>query len=199
MLGFIVLVVAAFGQIPSNEIRESKLRACAGELERLATPAIHAEDCILDIGDAVYIEIKGQCALRASVISSDGTIILPLIGKLQAASLTISQLTASITTLLGKFVNHPVVTITLADNGRQTRYFVEGDVLQPGRYLLVAPVTILEAIDKAGGFKGAAHTHKIHVVREGGSVLKLDYKHLLKSPGQNVAVQNGDHILLLSQ
>jgi len=88
-----------------------------------------------------------------------------------------------------------VVRVTLVDNVTQMRYFVNHDVLQPGRYLLVAPTTVLEAIEKAEGFKPGANL-KIVVRRQGGAELRLDYKDLLKYPEQNINVQNGDHIVV---
>lgn len=192
------LAAAAFAQSPSNESGiasgVSKVPTCASELERSATPHSIAKDCLLGIGDVVHIE-DGKDDTRPSVIGPDGTIAIPLIGKVQAAKVTVSQLTANINMLLAKYVNHPSVMVTVVDNVTQIRYFVEGDVLQPGRYSLVAPITVLEAIDKAEGFKPGANL-KIVIQRQATAELKLDYGDLLSHLGHNISVQNGDHVVI---
>jgi len=105
--------------------------------------------------------------------------------------------TASVKLLLSKYINHPVVTVTLVDNVTQMRYFVDGDVLQPGRYSLVAPITVLEAVEKAEGFKPGANL-KIVVQRQRGAELRLDYNGLLKHPERNVSLRNGDLVMFLN-
>lgn len=130
------------------------------------------------------------------MVGKDGTIVLPFIGKVQAANLTVSQLTGNLNVLFSKYVNHPMITVHLIENGKQPRYYVDGGVVQPGQYVLVSPVTILETIDKAEGFRRAAHNHKIVILRQGGPGLYLDYKGLLKHPERNVILQNGDHVIV---
>ena len=196
----LVLAAADCGQTPSNEARITddipKLRTCAGELERLVTPGNPVEDCLLNVGAAFYVLINGERTWQPYVIASDGVVELPLLGELHAAGMKLAQLTATINAQLPNHTKHSIVRVILTDNGRLARYFVDGNVLHPGRYLPTAPLTVLEAIEKADGSVRAPHHHKVRVVR-GESLLKLDYRRLSKHPEQNVPIQNGDHILLL--
>lgn len=168
-------------------------QTCASELERLKVPTV-LRDCVLAPGDAVYIAIKREDWWRPTTIRQDGKITLPLIGDVQAANSTPAQLEATITHLLSAYANHPKVTVALVDNIRK-KYFVEGEVSQPGEFPLDARVTVLDAITKAAGLKRAANGNRITVIR-GDVSIKLKYKRLLKHPEENILVQNGDHILV---
>ncbi|MBI4874747.1 MAG: polysaccharide biosynthesis/export family protein [Acidobacteria bacterium] len=136
-------------------------------------------------------ELSGPLAVRP-----DGRITLPLVGELMAAGLTPEQLTASISTVLAKFINRPEVLVSVqAVNSK--KFMVSGEVNRPGAYPLVTPVTVLEAIVQAGGVREFANKKKIVIMR-GAERLKFNYNDVIKGKNlaQNVQIEHGDHIVV---
>ena len=129
-------------------------------------------------------------------VRPDGKITLPLIGDVQAGDQTPMQLTKTITDMLGKFINNPDVNVIVSDV-RSKKYYIDGEVLKPGTYLLVTPTTVLEALSNAGGFRDFANTKKIRILRQ-GNILHFNYKDVSKGKNleQNIKVESGDHIIV---
>jgi len=57
--------------------------------------------------------------------------------------------------------------------------------------------SLLEALSRGGGFREFANTKKIRVLRS-GEILHFNYKQVTngKRLEQNIAVENGDHIIV---
>ena len=129
-------------------------------------------------------------------VRPDGKITLPLIGDVQAGDQTPLQLTKTITEMLGKYINNPDVNVVVTEV-RSKKYYIDGEVLKPGTYLLVTPTTVLEALSNAGGFRDFANTKKIRILRQ-GNILHLNYKDVSKGKNleQNIKVEAGDHIIV---
>jgi polysaccharide biosynthesis/export protein len=147
--------------------------------------------------DLIFVRVwrEPDFTLPASV-RPDGKITMPLIGDVQAANQTPAQLTKSITELLSKYLNNPDVNVSVTDV-RSKKYYLDGEVLKPGSYLLVTPTTILEALSNAGGFRDFANTKKIRILRK-GNILHFNYKEVSsgKKLEQNILVESGDHIIV---
>jgi polysaccharide export outer membrane protein len=147
--------------------------------------------------DILFIKVwrEPDFTLPAAV-RPDGKITMPLIGDVQAADQTPSQLTKTIGELLSKYINNPDVNVIVTDV-RSKKYYLDGEVYKPGTYLLVTPTTVLEALSNAGGFRDFANTKKIRILRR-GKVLPFNYKDVSKGKNleQNIYVENGDHIIV---
>lgn len=131
-----------------------------------------------------------------AAVRPDGKITMPLIGDVQAGDQTPAQLTKTITELLGKYLNNPDVNVSVTEV-RSKKYYIDGEVLKPGTYLLVTPTTVLEALSNCGGFRDFANTKKIRILRK-GNILHFNYKDVSKGKNleQNIAVESGDHIIV---
>ena len=147
--------------------------------------------------DLLFIRVwrEPDFTLPASV-RPDGKITMPLIGDVQAGDTTPMQLTKTITEMLGKYINNPDVNVIVTEV-RSKKYYIDGEVLKPGTYLLVTPTTVLEALSNAGGFRDFANTKKIRILR-GGNILHFNYKDVSKGKNleQNIKVESGDHIIV---
>jgi polysaccharide export outer membrane protein len=147
--------------------------------------------------DLIFVRVwrEPDFTLPAAV-RPDGKITMPLIGDVQAANQTPAQLTKSITELLSKYLNNPDVNVSVTDV-RSKKYYIDGEVLKPGSYLLVTPTTILEALSICGGFRDFANTKKIRILRK-GNILHFNYKEVSggKKLEQNILVESGDHIIV---
>ena len=131
-----------------------------------------------------------------AAVRPDGKITMPLVGEVQAGDQTPLQLTKTITELLGKYLNNPDVNVIVTDV-RSKKYYIDGEVLKPGTYLLVTPTTVLEALSNCGGFRDFANTKKIRILRK-GNILHFNYKDVSKGKNleQNIIVESGDHIIV---
>jgi polysaccharide export outer membrane protein len=85
-------------------------------------------------------------------IANDGTISLPLIGRVQAAGLTSEQLRKELEDKWGEnYLQDPQVTVFI-DQFRAMPVSVIGAVEKPGLYPLTGRRTLIEMLSMAGGF-----------------------------------------------
>lgn len=113
------------------------------------------------------------------VIRRDGRITLPLVGEVQAAGLTPSDLNAQLSKLYAPQLVYKEVVVTVAASSFTV--FVSGAVIRPGKVVADRPLTALEAIMEAGGYDAAkANLKEIVIIRDGHPLpRKLDLKRVL--------------------
>jgi polysaccharide export outer membrane protein len=151
---------------------------------------IGAED-ILRI--AVWKEPELSTAVQ---VRPDGKITLPLIGEIRAAGETPESLKNKIVSALSEYINKPEVMVSL-QSVQSRRYYISGEVGRPGTFPLVVPVTVLEALTNAGGFREFANTKKIRILRN-NKIIYFNYNDVSKGKNlsQNIQIENGDHIFV---
>lgn len=138
---------------------------------------------------------------RTLPVRPDGKITLPLVGDVQAAGLTPLQLRHSLESKLTAFLDHPTVTV-IVQQVRSKKFNIVGQVQRPGAYDLTPPMTVLDAIAAAGGFRDWAKVKDIYVLRthEDGRVERLpfNYKDVIKGRqlSQNVQLDPKDTIVV---
>jgi polysaccharide biosynthesis/export protein len=117
------------------------------------TPAQRGPALELGPGDTVLIKVFGQPDMDGNLyIADDGTIHLPLVGSVQAAGLSPTQLALKIEKALkdGSFLVNPHVDVIL-DHSVSQLVSVLGEVSKPGRYAVNANTTIFDLLALAGG------------------------------------------------
>ena len=134
---------------------------------------------ILGAGDVLDIKVFGYEEYTGTqVILPDGTITLPLIGKVIAGDETPERLTQTLTGRLNQFLVNPVVNISISKL-RPVRVNVAGEVYRPGPVQLqsLSPVnvssstsqvlfpTVSEAISLAGGITRDADIRRVVLKR----------------------------------
>lgn len=136
-------------------------------------------------------DFTGQYGVRP-----DGKITLPLINDMQAAGLTPERLAAQIKQALSDLIINPDVNVMVLQVNSKT-YNIAGEVNRPGRYPLLLPTHVFDAINDAGGFRDFANKKDITVMR-GSQRLKFNYEDVRKGKKlqQNVLLENGDTILV---
>ena len=98
-------------------------------------------------------------------VEASGQILLPLIGAVQAAGKTSSQLAQEITTRLGeRYLQSPQVSVLVSESVSQ-RVTVEGTVTEPGIYESQGPTTLLQAIALAKGMTPVASSKDVVIFR----------------------------------
>ena len=117
----------------------------------------YAEDYLVGSGDVLKIDVYDNPDLKTTVrVTTNGTIVMPLLGQVTVSGLKVSDLTKKLTRLLadGYLVN-PQVNIFIEDF-RSKKAVILGQIYRPGIVELRGTTTSLEAISSAGGLKEAA-------------------------------------------
>ena len=131
-------------------------------------------------------------------VAEDGSIVLPLIGKVQVDKMTIPQVTEKVTKQFadGYLVN-PQVNV-FVENFKSKKVAVLGHVNRPGLIDLAGQATLLEIISSAGGLTAeAGDTVSIKRVTDGQEkVIVVDLNSLVKGGdlSQNLQIQENDSI-----
>ncbi len=151
-------------------------------------------------GDKLRVEVYKDDYLSQSLqVRPDGRITLPLAGDIVAAGQTSIELRDRITTALKEFVANPVVTVIVVEVVEPVVY-VMGEVNQPGSVPMRGPMTVLQALAVAGGFKEFANTKGIRILRRApGSTtvetIPFNYNTAIKK-GTSVFLQEGDTVVV---
>jgi polysaccharide export outer membrane protein len=156
-------------------------------------------DYRLAIGDKLRVEVYKDSQLSQSLqVRPDGRITLPLVGDVQAAGLTPTELRDRIAAALKEYVTNPVVTVIVVETVAPT-VFIMGEVNNPGSIAMRGPMSIMQALAMAGGFKDFADTKGIRVLRKtskGVQTLQFNYKDAAKGEGELVMLSPGDTIIV---
>lgn len=147
--------------------------------------------------DILFIRVWREPDFTLPVaVRPDGKITMPLIGEVRAAGQSPLQLTATLKELLTQYLNNPDVNVFVTEV-RSKKFYIDGEMNRPGSFALVTPTSVLEALSRGGGFRDFANTKKIRVLR-GSEVRYFNYKNVTKGKHleQNIAVENGDHIIV---
>lgn len=159
------------------------------------------EDYILGAGDVLDVRVYGEDEVSRSVfVRIDGRISLPLAGEIKAAGITPEELSEKIAERLSRFFENPNVTVVLAESGSKA-YYILGQIEDPGEYTMTRPLTVLQAIGRAGGFLEWAKKDSIMVVSGSGKSEEINYFNYDrflggKAEGENILIKPGDTIVI---
>ncbi|MFY1851210.1 polysaccharide biosynthesis/export family protein [Achromobacter xylosoxidans] len=100
-------------------------------------------------------------------VSASGYIQFPYTGLLKVAGLTELQARNLIVNSSGKYIQDPQITVRVLGY-RSKRVYVEGEVKTPGTVAINdIPMTLLEAINRAGGILPTGDRSSVYVIRDG--------------------------------
>lgn len=157
---------------------------------------------VIGVNDHLAIQVWKNPDLSGEVVvRPDGTITLPLIGDLVAEGRTPTQLRAEVLRNLEKFVRGDGAVVTVAITAVNSYSFtVSGKVEHPGVFQSQKYVTVLEAMQLAGGPNRFASPRKMQLMRRDRSgqlrVIPVDYAAILagKAPAANLVLLAGDQL-----
>nr|WP_234480894.1 polysaccharide biosynthesis/export family protein [Paraburkholderia aspalathi] len=134
------------------------------------------------------------------VIDAPGDVYVPYAGSVHVAGSTPEQVQAQIAGALSRVFKKPQVTVRVA-SFRAKQIYIDGEVRSPGGVPINdIPMTLYEAINRAGGFTPAADQSRMVLVRDGVSY-PLDLTDMLEH-GTNptdVALKSGDLLRVVSR
>lgn len=156
---------------------------------------------VIGAGDVLQVFVWKEAELTREVkVRLDGGMTLPLVGEVEAAGRTTTDLTASLRTAYARYISSPNVTVELRQ-ANSARFYVLGQVLRPGEYPITGRVTVVQALALAGGFREFAKTEEIVILRQEGdsqAFLPFNYRKLSSgaSWSQNIDLRPGDTVLI---
>jgi polysaccharide export outer membrane protein len=168
---------------PEEQIAASNIPT---ELSKTSMP-----EYIVEPPDLIVVEVlealPGRPISGERLVRPDGTISLDFYGKVYVAGLTTQEIKEKIVIHLRKYINDEVLGLVEVDpdTGEPTPvppaesdrvfvdvtaynskvYYVQGDVLAPGRLYITGNETVLDAINYAGGLAPTASVPNIRLVR----------------------------------
>ena len=174
-----------------------------------------ATDYVIGPEDVLQITVFDVPDLNQTVrVANDGTIGLPLLGRVEASGLTADQLRDRLETKLGKnLVQNPQVSVFVQQYHARPVSIV-GAVEKPGLYQITGPRSLVEMISLAGGLakrNSAAPGKTVYVTRPAGfnnlkivpgmkklapDKIEIDLKDLLYTQANGLNIQIEPHDII---
>ncbi len=186
----ISISMAACSLFDSAPVREKVVQHPAA---KTPDPYMIGSDDELDIIVWTQPQLSGKVT-----VASDGTIAMPLIGRVPAAGLTPDQLKADLEKRYARYVHGANATVRVSDPASHVFYAL-GQVNKPGAYKLHSGEVLSQALAEAGGLAEFADPGKIRILRHKESetvVLTVNYN-VVRSGGDvsaDVPVEPGDTV-----
>jgi polysaccharide export outer membrane protein len=196
--GAIIPAQAQQGSVPPDAVERSR-RASA--------------DYVIGPRDIVSMTVFNQPSLSGKyTVDADGTLALPLLGRVPAAGLTARDLERSLVTRLADgFLTKPELSIAIEEY-RSQRVFVVGEVRQPGPIQLTGRTTLIEVLALARSTTAEAAKEAV-IVRaaaganptgailpnqpEAGDVIRVDLNALETGTlSNNIVLRDGDTVFV---
>ncbi len=163
-------------------------------------------DYRLGPGDNLVLILTGDVELTYSLpITREGFILIPQVGQVHVANLTLEQLRDVLYTRLGRVYSGvrrgggatTRFDVTVA-NVRANQVYVVGEVAQPGAYQISSLGTVFTALYAAGGVTELARLRGVDVQRAGKTIATLDlYDYLLRGDTRSdIRLETGDVIFV---
>src|SRR4029077_13930179 len=163
-------------------------------------------DYKLGPGDQLVVSLPGDVELAYTLqVTREGFVLVPQVGQLFVANLTLDQLRDLLYARLGRVYSGVKrgsnattrFDVTVA-NVRANQVYVVGEVVQPGAYQISSLATVLTSLYAAGGVTERANLRDVEVRRLGKPFARLDlYDYLLRGDTRNdLRLETGDVVFV---
>ena len=159
----------------------------------LSTPAMTGTTTLTPSGN-------DSGAALGFVVDRDGLVQFPIVGPIRLAGLTEVQARNLLSKKLASFLKNPDLTLRVQAY-RSQRIYLDGEVKMPGGQAINdVPMTLLEAITRAGGFLPAADQSRVQVTR-GGISYQVNIPQLVQKgiDPASILLKNGDVVRVISR
>lgn len=149
----------------------------------------------LRVGDNIEVFLRGipNEIHVEDIIDQEGSLNLPYIGRVYLAGKTTSEAELEIEDAYidGEIFNHiNVIVVTPMDE-----YFVRGEVMRPGKFVITGETTLSQAIATAGDFTDFSNKKDI-TIRRNGRTYKYDMQKIDKGEQKDPFILPGDIIVV---
>ncbi|MGF1478333.1 MAG: SLBB domain-containing protein [Cyanophyceae cyanobacterium] len=169
-------------------------------------PRLSEADYVLGAGDRIYIDIfQEEDYTGEYLVLVDGTVSLPLAGKVQVEGQTLQKATQTISERYARYLRLPVVTVSLVAP-RPITIAISGEVRNPGAYTVSLGddrkfPSVVDIVQQAGGITTAADVRQVQIQRSAqgqNQLMTVDLWQLLQQGNlkDNIALRDGDTIIV---
>ena len=153
-------------------------------------------------GDVLELTFELSPELNQQIsVQPDGYVTLKQVGDFHVAGQSVPEFTEVIKTAYRKFLHDPIITVNLKDFEKP--FFTAGGMLaHPGKYEMRGDVTLVEALQQAGGFtEESKHSQVLlfrRVSQDWAQARVIDVKKMLneKTLAEDIHLQPGDMIFV---
>ena len=158
------------------------------------------ESLALGPNDVVRVHVFGHPELSTpetgARLDFEGNLSLPLIGFVSLEGLKPQEAAARLHGRFAEFVKEPDVTLSVVEFSSR-RFYVFGEVANPGAYVLDRPINALAAITLAGGPDDGADRENVCLLRQVDEFVAVHLFNVATPDSEGlVAVQPGDFIFV---
>lgn len=135
-----------------------------------------------------------------TVVAEDGTIFYPYAGVFKVAGKTTREVRDILAARLAKYIEKVQLDVRMAVY-RSKRVHVVGEVAKPGNQEINdVPMTVLEAVNRAGGFTPEADFSRVLLTRK-GTTYRVDIQAMYEEGAteQNALLEPGDIVNVLDR
>ena len=157
----------------------------------------------LGVGDQLQLVITGDMEMAVGLnVRRDGTVLVPQIGQISVAGLTLEAARTAIKQRAGRvfsIIDEGRARVDLmVSRVRNNQVFVVGEVERPGSYQVNALGTVFRALAIAGGPTTRGTFRNVELRRGGAVVARVDiYDYLLRGDASNdVRTEQGDIVFV---
>jgi polysaccharide export outer membrane protein len=143
----------------------------------------------------------GIAPAQGFTVSAGGEIVFPFVGRTKVAGLSEIEASELFRERLARYVKNPQVTVRI-QSFRSMRAYVDGEVRSPGPQIFTdVPMTLPEAINRAGGITPAGDRSQVLVTRNSETItvdmirlrdLGVNPNRILLQPGDMITVPSRD-------
>lgn len=172
---------------------------------RASVPSVGEWNYTIGVGDIISVTVfehpelslnqtgSDNDKLNGFEVQSDGSFFFPFVGEVQAAGQSVRDVRSELSQKLRAYINEPQVDVRLISFNSQS-VVVSGEVETPNRQILTTvPLTMLQAVNAAGGWTEKADIGQI-TLRRNGKAYPVDLRGFLEAnmAGNNPVLTSGD-------
>ncbi len=160
-----------------------------------------SQDYIVHPSDILEISIYGETDMvRELVVRPDGNVSFPLVGDIKVAGQSTSEVKKLIDEKVSTYIPQASSTVIVKSLG-SLKYYVVGEVGNPGMFNVSTQINVLQALSLAGGMRTFADQDNIKIIRGHGIDTKqipFNYSEAKKGKNleQNILLKRGDVVLV---
>jgi len=156
----------------------------------LPTNITAPRDYIINRGDQITLWIYGATNKRYELeVNNQGNIDIPMLGPVHVAGEKFGEVKDLLTSYLSSSFKNSEVVVDLGSFST-AQVTVTGYVNAPGIYNTTSVASVKDILIEAGGVSDIGSVRHIYVKRDGRTVAKVDYYHLL-----TLGLEHGDVVL----
>ncbi|MDB5851727.1 MAG: polysaccharide export protein [Rhodoferax sp.] len=128
-----------------------------------------------------------------TLVNEDGTLFFPYVGVVNVQGKSLAEVRQILSSRLGRYIERVQLDVRV-NAFRSKRIYVVGEVAKPGlQEITDLPMTMLEAVNRVGGFTPEADFSQILLTRA-GTIYRVDLQALYESGAtwQNIRLEAGD-------